>query len=440
MAEAEDDWAATGFQTCPSLPPGDHSPSDRRAALRAVRARPVPQAEATPAAAAPAEEAPAQRPTLRRVKAKAKPKAVAALAATTAEVEALREQVKSLSQLLGKQPKAEQKIVPAPAGVPPHVMTEARLAGITPEQLRTMAPFLMPPGRLTGPAPTKPRPATLGPRPSALKAKPRYDPLDEEEFEGEDVAGEPSPEKGAVNSSDSLSLAALVVKQSEILANLVSRQKDPFQGLFDEAGGGGEAASSVGGVKGIALRQELRQLFHRKPEVFYQYVEKQINLRGTSDDDLDIVVPPPYYLEHKAVLGTHRPTILWTWLMGQILHRLQKGQQDHARALAALGLAMGEQLAMDRGSFHLAWLITMLPDAPVQTIMARRNDPDVVEPHSPLINPNWFASHLAYLKDADTVVERREKAMKTRNPTPKFDPKGRGRGKGKGAAEAEEVC
>ena len=121
--------------------------------------------------------------------------------------------------------------------------------------------------------------------------------------------------------------------------------------------------------------------------------------------------------------------------MGQILYRLQRNQTAHARALCALSIAMAEQISMDR-SWHIGWLITMLGDPPVQTISARRPDPDQVEPHTPLVDPSWFAAHLAFLKDADMVVERREKAQKTRDARAKK--KGKGKGKdGKPLAEEE---
>ena len=160
-------------------------------------------------------------------------------------------------------------------------------------------------------------------------------------------------------------------------------------------------------MKGAAARRSLRAEFRDRPEAIYQGVEERMRERVTSDAR---VVLPPEYLEDRALIGPNRNTIAWMWIIGHIHAYLMQGDLEHARALSALALGAGEQLAMDEGNWQLPWLITLLQEPPFSTIQGRKQQGDLLEPHSALLDERWVEAHLAYLADADKITERRAAA------------------------------
>ena len=83
-------------------------------------------------------------------------------------------------------------------------------------------------------------------------------------------------------------------------------------------------------------------------------------------------------------------------------------------------------MSTDAGSWTLAWLSTLLPEPPMTAIAAHKPVQDAIEPHSKLMMTRWVAAHMAYLRDADSIIEQRKKAQGRRaRPA---GPKGGGKG------------
>ena len=94
----------------------------------------------------------------------------------------------------------------------------------------------------------------------------------------------------------------------------------------------------------------------------------------------------------------------------------------------ALGAVFAEQVSVEGGSrYQLGWLLTGLEEPPFATTSQRKPHPGGA-PHGRLVEAQWVAAQLAYLKDLDVMQERLKK-QKAAEPSP---------GKGGGKAAKEE--
>ena len=117
--------------------------------------------------------------------------------------------------------------------------------------------------------------------------------------------------------------------------------------------------------------------------------------------------------------------------MSQVNKYIVNGEIEQARALSGFCVCASEQVALDKGDWSLAMLLTLQPEPPFAYISSRKSDTEQMEPHSQLADERWIEAHLAYLADTDKIIERREKVIKTRHG-------GKQKGKGKGDKEKKE--
>ena len=93
------------------------------------------------------------------------------------------------------------------------------------------------------------------------------------------------------------------------------------------------------------------------------------------------------------------------------------GRQLEAQDLLAKGLVAGEQAAIDRSRFDLAWLLTFAPQPPWGRMAAARLDE--TQQFAVLAEPAWTTTAVQYTKDVAGLMEARRKVT------------GKGKGKGK---------
>ena len=149
---------------------------------------------------------------------------------------------------------------------------------------------------------------------------------------------------------------------------MTSRQtsSDPFATLLTGDRSQTSSDSSTGSVRGIALRRELKKLFDKQPELFYNAVEASMLEECAPQTERPVFAPE--WVKDRAVIGPGKPQIVWTWLMSLVHKYLQVGKHGHARALSALCLAMSEQTTLDGGDMTLAYLLTLQAGAPFSHI------------------------------------------------------------------------
>lgn len=128
-------------------------------------------------------------------------------------------------------------------------------------------------------------------------------------------------------------------------------------------------------------------------------------------------VDPLYFIEARSRINEHVPTANWTWQIGHILRALNQGKVEEARARAYLGLAAGEQVSMNRGSWVHAWEMTLTEEPPYD-VLAWHSGGRRKQPHSQLVNAEFFETVQARLKTIDDATERMRR-LEGRQP-PKY--------------------
>jgi hypothetical protein len=218
-------------------------------------------------------------------------------------------------------------------------------------------------------------------------------------------------------------LLSIISRQTELLTQLAkqSRSQDPFSDLMKD--GAGSSSQSLCGSRWVAARRLL--VDRLRTNDYYVPIEARMQELTAEDDRITY---PLDYLKTTSMMGARKNTVMWMFLLGHIHTALVKAETARARALTALAIMAGEQMTLDEGSWVLAWQMTMLPEPPVAIVAARRYAADSINPHSPLAEQRWVEAQLAYLKDADNIIERRNKRAPVKQP--------KGKGKGDGAAAA----
>jgi hypothetical protein len=329
------------------------------------------------------------------------------------------------SERLGRQPKAAARAPTTGAnGLDPVLARQALAAGVDASALGELQKLLAHPG-----APQK--------KASPTPAPERVDHvLDSSGDEEEDAA----LDDGLVDP-----LGRAVVDLTKIVKDMrkeKKRSKDKgLEAILDQAEGGGLHKEIQGSSrsKAAALRS-LQQLLTTDPCLIYQAIEKQLQadweLSGTTPGLHISQVSVRGWLEHRSRLQNFPSSVRPAWILGGIWDALRGGRVEEARARAALGVAMLDQQACDRG----AWLLAAeasLEAPPPYSSFSQHSAPETWElQHSRLLDPRWVELFMAKLKDLADYQEKRAKlggrAKGTNDPPAPRETRQEGKGKGKG--------
>lgn len=203
----------------------------------------------------------------------------------------------------------------------------------------------------------------------------------------------------------------------------------------------------------------IRRTLQRNPaelvKVLERNMEEDFAMRTQMPGSSAVPTSARAWLELRSrVQGYHTPLRL-LWSIAGILDALRAGAVDEAKARCYLGLAMGDQLSIDRGQWVLAGEVS-LEDPPPVSVFASHNLPTELEaPYSKLLDARWVDLFLHKLNEFDLLNEKKKKlayrggrhpipsddsaAASVPTPNPKKQPKpprgGKGKdGKGKGDA------
>ncbi|CAE8654988.1 unnamed protein product, partial [Polarella glacialis] len=126
------------------------------------------------------------------------------------------------------------------------------------------------------------------------------------------------------------------------------------------------------GRKNAAARLALRRALVDEPAHFAKFFDDAVTLairdfisssaassKALPEDGEDVHVPVRTYIERRAKLRSHKPTIWWMWSIAGIYECLSSGDVPQARARTALLLVSEEQLALDSGGSLLAQELLM---------------------------------------------------------------------------------
>ena len=106
------------------------------------------------------------------------------------------------------------------------------------------------------------------------------------------------------------------------------------------------------------------------------------------------------------------------WEQAEVLRRQLATTDQSGAALqkaevmmlhATMGCIFAEQVAVEGGArYQLGWLLTGLEEPPWNTTQSHRPRPGAL-PHGKLVEAQWVAAQLAFMKDLDVMQERLRK-------------------------------
>lgn len=324
--------------------------------------------------------------------------------------------------------KTAEEAVTAPPGLDPHAVQQALRAGVTPEAVAEMGRFL-----------------ALQPAPAA---RPRLQAAVLESSDEEEEAG------GALDAAGSADpVGTALVQLTKLVTDMQKQKKDKksksLDNLLDTYDAGlGKEPGSGGKSKAAALRQ-LQKMLVSNLTAIYQSLERRLQEDWDAAESLPGIsaaqISARGWLEHRSRLQGYQTSVRFGWILAGIWDCMRLGRYEEARARAALGVAMVDQHACDKGSFLVASEV-VLEEPPPFASFNRHSAPEMWETqHSRLIDGRWVDLILSKLRDLADYHEKRNKLQPSRKsdppaaaPAPKAGPKKRPKGKGDGKGEDKE--
>ncbi|CAE7419264.1 unnamed protein product [Symbiodinium sp. CCMP2592] len=273
---------------------------------------------------------------------------------------------------------------PAPQPAAPHAVLSRPLASVLP-------PFQSAPKSLA---------SVVGPPPPARAQPPAaaQQPDKEEQANAHLEAGDLPP----VESGNS-SLASAVLAQSQALVALVSQMS---QGVTDPLleGQPGQSTSVRGSVGRAKLQQELAARTGAFADRVRENMTRRMDPTGLlAEDQVSFL----RFLERHGGYANQQLLGLIAWQLAQCLDLLHIGSTDGARDALSLLLVMVEQVARDRGSPTLGWLLTLQADPPLGLFQPQAAMPgSQIQSFTPLCDQRWITVALAYTKELETIAGR----------------------------------
>ena len=301
---------------------------------------------------------------------------------------------------------------PAP-GISPadsDIVKSARLAGVPEDQIQEMLSLALK-GR-----------QRLGDIPASKKKAPRSRVNVLSESEGEDEAALPA-ESGLASTGP---MVNAVNKLTEIASHLTLEKKKSrtLEALLDGAGLGGssESGSTSSSRKYSAALRALRNALSKQPEEISKVIEKNMKedfykvaqMPGTST----VPVSARAWLELRSRVQGFQTPVRFLWAVAGVMDALVNDRTAEARARCGLILAMGDQMAIDRGSWIVASEIGLEDPPPMAAFNNHTLPLDAEPPHTKLIDGRWLELIMAKLADVDNLNEKKKKLGNRRPPPP----------------------
>ena len=136
------------------------------------------------------------------------------------------------------------------------------------------------------------------------------------------------------------------------------------------------------------------------------------------------------FFTNKVPLGSMRSLTYFAFATAQFWEAAERDDLAALKAQVALLAVYLEQVAVDGGRHQLGWLLTGVPNPPLQLVQAHSQRAQE-DPVGFLGHPRWVAANLAYFKDVDYLESRTKLVGKPPSdrpggppPKPKANPKG----------------
>eukprot|EP00438_Fugacium_kawagutii_P020517 Skav212694 [mRNA] locus=scaffold1930:276574:278753:+ [translate_table: standard] len=339
-------------------------------------------------------------------------------------------------------PKAKSALAEHPH-LDPEVLASARQAGVSEDQIATLASLLKKNNRMQDGAP--------GVRPG------RRGVLSETEDEEEDIDGEP------LTMQDQLALCAqgadpavnqAVVQLTKLVGNLSkqSRSKKDLNAILDSAEGSSDSSASTSSSRSkAAAYKRLKDALTDSPKLIVKALEEAIE-----EDYVQLRLGPGQraqevstrgWVEYRSRIQYYQNTIRFAWILSGIHNAMRASKWDEARARVLLGLAAIDQSSLDGGSWMLSQEMLLEPAPPFASFVGRRLPDPAEQAVTRIIDDRWADVLLWRLKEKDSFIETRKRLQQARpagggkggdqnnsttNNPPENKPKKNPKGKAKG--------
>ena len=271
---------------------------------------------------------------------------------------------------------------------------------------------------------------------------------------------EDPPTLPAAGSQEGDPIVTALSRLTEIATHLTleKRKGRTLEALLDGAGWGGssESGSASSTRKYSAALRALRNALSKQPEAVSKTIEKNMRedfckvaqLPGSTE----VPVSARAWLELRSRVQGFQTPVRFLWSVAGVLDCLINDRVSEARARCGLIMAMGDQMAIDRGSWIVASEIALEDPPPMAAFNSHTLPSEAEPPHTKLIDGRWLELFMAKLADVDSLNEKKKKLGNRRLPNPnssevdpplvkapgpKKNPKGKGeKGAGKGPDRA----
>lgn len=199
------------------------------------------------------------------------------------------------------------------------------------------------------------------------------------------------------------SMEQLLASQTLILQQLVTQRQqssDPLSALLGSA----EEVPKSASVKGIAARQLLVEHFQKRPDRVVQTIKERLATARRKTSPKDLLPGDLWQHFAEAVpLGNHRTLTYVGFIAAKMWEHAERQEHVQLHALVGLLAVFVEQATYDGGGLKLAHLLTGLEEPPFQITELHKAPRTDLHAHGQLSDPRWLATHLAYLRDLDTI-------------------------------------
>eukprot|EP00438_Fugacium_kawagutii_P019731 Skav213560 [mRNA] locus=scaffold263:152241:153902:+ [translate_table: standard] len=224
---------------------------------------------------------------------------------------------------------------------------------------------------------------------------------DEEDLDGEPLENPNTLEK-------------LLASQSKILERLVLKttlQNDPLS-ILGSGPPDSEDAPKTSGVKGIAARQVLMDSFKKHPDKVVSLFKERLALARRKGSARELEARDLWmHFQETVPLGSHRTLTYLAFLSAEMFEAMERKNFGRLQMLVVLQACFIEQAAHDGGALKLAHLLTCLEEPPWGLTEMRKTVRSEFS-HGQLSDPRWIATHLAFLRDIDSIQEKSTKLPK----------------------------
>ena len=220
----------------------------------------------------------------------------------------------------------------------------------------------------------------------------------------------PAPVADCVGDAANDPVGRLVTALTEAFEGMPGRRggRDALDAALLGAGGGGSGEGGIG-RRGAAGATAMRRQLREHPEVISAHVDSRLAAAFPSRFLAGDAPQMREYVEHRARLSEHQPTISWMWGVAGARDALRGGRPAEALARLDLLAVAGEQVSIDRGSWLVARELLWEDDPPWHSFAQQRPADPLRAAHSFLADPRWVEVAISRLRELDDWAERRRR-------------------------------